>query len=221
MRNKTLALLAFAASLISTVVLAGAPQPQNGFVVAGPDGKPFRSSGYTVTHVATGQYEVDTIPNIHPCAYSVTAGSGDTTVPPISIATAVGKRGNHTAIMVATYDQTGTLADQGFHLIVRCVNAQTDGAAVVNSDGTLARGISVSSAARLDTGSYTVTFSNGSLSTTCAYTASIGLSATTGVSTAGFINVSAVSGGTIAVRTYDPHGNAADLGFHVFAACNL
>jgi hypothetical protein len=122
--------------------------------------------------------------------------------------------------MIATYDSTGSYADEGFHLVVRCVNAAPDGAAVVDPDGTFVRGILAASSSRVDTGSYTVTFANGTLSDKCAYTASIGLSGTAGVSDAGFVNVAGVSGGTIAVRTYDTKGNAADRGFHVFAACN-
>lgn len=41
------------------------------------------------------------------------------------------------------------------------------------------------------------------------------------VSEPGFVNVAAVSGGTIAVRTYDMKGSPVDHGFHVFTPCNL
>ena len=215
---RSLVTIAFAAILTPTV---GAASPINGYVVAAPDGTVVRGTGYTVFHVTTGQYEIDTIPDVHSCAYSVTAGSGDTTIPPVSIATAVGRRENHTAIMVATFDGTGNYADEGFYLIVRCTDSATDGAAVVNSDGTLARGVAATSSARVDTGAYTVTFDYGKLASTCAYTASIGLSGTSGISDPGLVNVAAVSGGTIAIRTYDTNGNPADLGFQVFAACNL
>jgi len=211
-------------SLAITTILATSAHSANllnGFVVAAPNGTVVRGTGYTVFHVDTGKYEVDTAPDIHSCAYSITAGSGDTTVPPVSLATAVGRRENHNAIMVATFDAGGNYANEGFHLIVRCLNAATDGAAVVDPDGSLVRGVSVNSAARLGTGSYTVTFSNGAFSSSCAYTAAIGLSGTSGTSAAGFVNVAGVGGGTIAVRTYDTNGNAADLGFHVFGACNL
>ena len=216
---KITALLSLA--FITMLAPANAANLINGFVVANGDATVVRGTGYTVFHVDTGKYEVDTVPNIHSCAYSITAGSGDSTVPPVSIATVVGRRENQNAIMVATFDSSGNYADEGFHLIVRCLDAQTDGAAVVNPDGSLVRGISANSATRLGTGSYQVTFSNGSFSSSCAYTASIGLSGASGVSDAGFINVAAVGSGTIAVRTYDTNGNAADLGFHVFGACNL
>jgi hypothetical protein len=222
MRKISLLCIALVSLLAPEAVIAGAPPPpQNGFVVANGDGTVVRSTLYTVFHVTTGQYEVDTIPNIHPCAYSVTAGSGDATIPAPTIATAVGRRENHTAIMVATFDHDGNYADAGFHLIVRCTNAQTDGAAVVDPDGTLVRGIFASGATRTGTGAYRVTFSNSAFSTTCAYTAAVGLSGTSGVSDPGFVNVAAVSAGTIAVMTYDKNGNPADLGFQVFGACNL
>jgi hypothetical protein len=218
MRIAALLSIVLAAVVCSTAAFAVS---FNGFVVAAPDGTVIRGTGYTVFHVTTGQYEVDTVPDVHSCAYSITAGSGDTTVPPVSIATAVGRRESRTAIMVATFDSAGQYADEGFHLIVRCLNGAADGAAVVDPDGTLVRGISATSAIRLDTGSYNVTFDYGKISDTCAYTASVGLSGTSGTSEPGFVNVAAVSGGTIAVRTYDKMGNPVDRGFHVFAACNL
>src|SRR6185312_1069569 len=112
--------LAFAAMLAPTAVFA-APPSFDGYVVAAPDGTVLRGTGYTVFHVSTGKYEVDTVPNdVHSCAYSVTAGSGDAKIPPVSIATAVGRRENHTAVMVATFDAAGQPADEGFHLIVDC-----------------------------------------------------------------------------------------------------
>jgi len=222
-RNISLLCIAFAALLAPDAVVAGGPPPppQNGFVVAKGDGTVVRSTLYSVFHVTTGRYEVDTIPDIHPCAYSVTAGSGDSTIPSPAIATAVGRTENHTAIMVATFGQDGSYADAGFHLIVRCVNAQSDGAAVVDPDGTLVRGVLATSASHTGTGTYDVTFNNGAFSSSCAYTAAIGLSGSEDVSAPGFANVAAVSGGTIAVMTYDKNGNPADLGFHVFGACNL
>lgn len=223
MRNISLLCIAVAALLAPNAVIAGAPPPppQNGFVVAKGDGTVVRSTLYTVFHITTGRYEVDTIPDVHHCTYSITAGSGDATVPSPAIATAVGRRENHTAIMVATFGHDGSYVDSGFHLIVRCIDAQSDGAAVVDSTGTLVRGVLATSASRTATGTYHVTFSNGAFSSSCAYTAAVGLSGSEDVSAPGFVNVAAVSAGTIAVMTYDKNGNPADLGFHVFGACNL
>lgn len=220
--RKLLSSLAFvAAALVPAAAFAGALST-NGFIVATGDGTLVRSSfGYSVTHVSTGRYEVDVLANVHSCAYSVTAGSGDATIAPPAIATSVGRVENSNAIMIATFDSKGAYVDSGFHLIVRCLDATTDGAAVVDADGTLARGIFANGATRTGVGAYTVTFANSAASGTCAYTAAVGLSATSGTSDPGFVNVAAVSGGTIAVRTYDRKGRPVDLGFHVFAMCNL
>jgi len=221
MRNTKLYALAFAVLLAPGASWAG-NAPADGYIVATANGTLVRSSfGLTVTHVTTGQYEVDSVNPVHSCAYSVTAGSGDTTIPAPAIATAVGRRENAQAVMIATYDDAGNYVDSDFHLIIQCGGATPGGAAVVDPDGTLVRGIFVSSASHSDTGAYTVTFLNSAFSTTCAYTASIGLSGTSGISDPGFVNVAAVSAGTIAVRTYDEHGNAADRGFQLYGACSL
>lgn len=217
MRNTTLLSIVFAVALAPS---AFAISP-NGFVVANADGSFVRGTKYSVTQLDTGRYLVNASDDVRFCAYSVTAGSGDTNIPAPAVATAVGEREDRTGIIVATYDHRGNPVDSGFHLIVRCASGGSNGAAVVDPDGTLARGILATSAARTDLGAYTVTFANGSFSTTCAYTADIGLSAQSGVSAPGIVNVAVVGAGTIAVRTYDTKGNAADLGFHVFGACNL
>jgi hypothetical protein len=216
MRNATR--LAFAVLLAPTPLFAG-PLPGDGFVVSAGDGTVLRGSGYSVFHIDAGQYEVDTTPDVHSCTYSVTAGSGDTTLPPHSFATAVGRRENHTAIMIATYDGSGQYADMGFHLIVRCKSAAAPAAAAaVASDGTLVRGLGTLSASRTAMGTYTVTFSDVKIATSCAYTASIGSSGTA-ISDPGSVNVAAGSSGAIQVLTYDAHGEAADRGFHVYVAC--
>ncbi len=97
--------------------------------------------------------------------------------------------------------------------------APPSAAAVVDPDGTLARGILSASASRVGTGSYTVTFDDPQVSSSCAYVASIGLSGTSGTSAPGTVGVAAVADGTIAVSTYDRYGQPADLGFHVYVAC--
>jgi hypothetical protein len=216
MRNAKLFAAVFAALLAPSAASA------NGFVVSTGDGTLVRNSfGLTVTHVTTGQYEVDSVSPVHSCAYSVTPGSGSAKFELPAIATAVGRRENAQAVMIATYDANGNYADAGFHLIIQCTNSSPNGAAAVDADGTLARGILATAASHTGTGAYTVTFSNSAASSTCAYTAAVGLSTTSGTSDPGFVNVAAVSAGTIAVRTYDTNGNLADRGFHVQAMCNL
>jgi hypothetical protein len=98
--------------------------------------------------------------------------------------------------------------------------APPSAAAMVASDGTLTGGIAVTSASRLDTGVYTVTFSNAKISTDCAFTASIG--STPGANQiAALVNVGGSNSlGTISVYTYSAQTRApADLPFQVYVAC--
>ena len=52
--------------------------------------------------------------------------------------------------------------------------APPSAAATVTADGTLTGGINVTGASHLDTGVYTVTFSDANVPTGCAFTASVG-----------------------------------------------
>jgi hypothetical protein len=98
--------------------------------------------------------------------------------------------------------------------------APPSAAASVAGDGTLMGGIAVTSASHVDTGVYTVTFSNAKVPSDCAFTASIG--STPGANQqAALVNVGATStAGTIGVRTYSAQTRApADLPFNVYVAC--
>lgn len=212
--------LAFATVLLLPQAASSAPPPvSDQFVVVSPNGNLMRSSGgLSVVRLGAGQYLIESTSQINNCAYSVTAGDAQ---PAPSMATATGAFEERTAVRVATYDKFAGRSDASFHLIVKCSNAVPAGTASVDADGTLVRGISVTSATRINTGAYNVTFSNSAFSTTCAYTVAIGLSGTSGTSDPGFANVAPVGAGTIAVLTYDTHGDPADRGFHIDAACNL
>lgn len=209
--------LAVAALLAPTAAFA------NGFVVADSNGGIVRSSNVSITvdHLGLGQYLVESPTKVNGCAFIVTAGSGDATIPKVAMATATGGREDPNAARVATYDQDGNPADAGFHLIMQCTSDTAPVWAVVDANGTVQRQLNVVSTLRTGTGAYTVTTFNSAFSTTCAYTAAIGLSGTSGTSDLGIVNVAAVSGATITVRTYDMNGAAADRGFHLFSACNL
>lgn len=93
--------------------------------------------------------------------------------------------------------------------------------AVVNADGTLARGEGVVSSARLAAGSgaYQVIFAYDM--TPCAYIATIGISATFGQSAPGEIDVARRFNNAdgVFVATHDSAGNAADRGFHLLVIC--
>jgi hypothetical protein len=92
--------------------------------------------------------------------------------------------------------------------------------AVVNSDGTLARGLHARKVVHSQTGYYTVYF--GSNIAQCAYTATIGLSGYVGYPAPGFVTVirAAASRRAVFVSTYDDTGAVADEGFHLAVSCH-
>jgi hypothetical protein len=94
----------------------------DGFIVVDPDGTKVRgSAGYTsVLYRAPGEYQITSDLPVRNCAYSVTEGSSDSTVPAVGFANTVGIFEDSHVIMVATYDENKQLANRGFHLIVRC-----------------------------------------------------------------------------------------------------
>jgi hypothetical protein len=93
--------------------------------------------------------------------------------------------------------------------------------AVVNADGSLARAFPASKAAaiHITTGTYEVDLKNDL--TGCAYTASIGLSGSSGASAPGFVTVVGRAGQPhgMFIQTYNAAGTLTDLGFHVQVAC--
>lgn len=91
--------------------------------------------------------------------------------------------------------------------------------AVVNSDGSLARGFHAVSATQLGKGTYQVDFSHDV--TACGYTASIGLSGSAGASDPGTVTVVGRSEDPngLYIQTFNQKGKPANLGFHVIIAC--
>lgn len=91
--------------------------------------------------------------------------------------------------------------------------------AVVNADGTLARGLKATGATRFGAGSYEVDFKKDV--TACGYTLAIGLSGDVGSSDPGTVNVVGRSGNPkgLYVQTFDTTGTLADRGFHVIVSC--
>jgi hypothetical protein len=87
--------------------------------------------------------------------------------------------------------------------------------AVVNSNGTLARGFQAVSSTRLVTGAYQVLFSHDI--TGSAYVGTIGLPGTSGSSPSGEIAVVGRAGAPngVFVQTFDSAGKAADRSFHL------
>jgi hypothetical protein len=91
--------------------------------------------------------------------------------------------------------------------------------AVVDSDGTLARGRGATGVLHNNTGIYEVDFTKDV--SACGYTASIGLSVTVGGSAPGTVAVVSRSGtpNGVYIQTFDNKGHASDLGFHLILSC--
>jgi hypothetical protein len=87
--------------------------------------------------------------------------------------------------------------------------------AVVNADGTLARGFRAASAQRLGLGNYEVVFKRDV--TNAAYVASIGLAGSIGAANPGEITVVGRNGNAkgVFVTTHSSAGAPADAGFHL------
>lgn len=87
--------------------------------------------------------------------------------------------------------------------------------AVVNANGTLARGFGVISSTRLAVGQYQVVFGHNMRGS--AYVGTIGLSGAVGISPSGQIAVVGRAGNVNAVfvQTFAANGAAADRGFHL------
>ena len=98
--------------------------------------------------------------------------------------------------------------------------AKKDRSAVINANGSIARGKGVVSVTHsAGAGSYIVFFNKNV--TACTFTATIGLSGSSGTSARGFITtVGAAAGDTgVFVTTDDVAGDPAERGFHLYVGC--
>lgn len=97
--------------------------------------------------------------------------------------------------------------------------AKNDRWAVIDADGSFARGKGVVSTATLGTGAYEVIFNKNVRG--CVYTATIGLSGDSGTSAPGFITtvgrVTDLNG--VFISTDDVTGASTNLGFHLHVGC--
>jgi len=97
--------------------------------------------------------------------------------------------------------------------------AAPSGWAVVNSNGTLARGTAGTSSSHLNTGVYEVDFPQSVKK--CVFTATTGLSGSSGAQVAGFVTVAGRGSNDagVFVTTYGGTGSPQDLGFHLNVRC--
>jgi hypothetical protein len=91
--------------------------------------------------------------------------------------------------------------------------------AVVNSNNTLARGRNVLAVDNIAPGVSVVHFASNK--TQCAYTATVGLSGSSGTSAPGYATVvgAAVDPNGVFMDTYNPAGSNAALGYHLATHC--
>lgn len=99
------------------------------------------------------------------------------------------------------------------------VPSDVAGWAVVQPNGSLARGANVATTGRRATGLYGVTFASNV--SACTYQATIGL-AIPGNPPSGEVSVAPLTGNPnmVAVRTFDSGGAAMDLPFHLLVVCS-
>jgi hypothetical protein len=97
--------------------------------------------------------------------------------------------------------------------------ARKDRWAVVDGDGTLARGRGVTFVETAGTGNYIVHFDKNVRA--CMYSGTIGLSGASGTETPGFITTvgAAVDVNAVFVTTDDVTGASAARGFHLYVGC--
>jgi hypothetical protein len=93
------------------------------------------------------------------------------------------------------------------------------GWAVVNSDGSLARGSNTTGGIHLGTGIYEVDFANSVKS--CVYTATIGQPGSDGTNVPGTVTVAGRGNNAngVYIRTYDQSGASSDSPFHLNVRC--
>jgi hypothetical protein len=123
-------------------------------------------------HLGTGSYEVIFNRKVKNCAFTATLGTtGAGSIPAPGLITVAGRAGNFNGVFVRIVDRTGASLDSSFHLAVTCGGLF----AVVEANGTLARGGHVTSLAKLsgaNGGTYQVIFDR--TVSGCAYNATVG-----------------------------------------------
>jgi hypothetical protein len=191
------------------------------FAVVSADGDLARGKNVlSARQFADGQYQVNFTRPVNQCILTAAAGDPGTIIQGTPVTITVGPiSGNPNAAFVVIRNAVdGVGRDQGFHLNATCDGRGIKGA-VVNPTGTLARGFGATTATRISTGQYQVTFDRNV--TDCAYNASIGGAVNTNVQR-GMAAVAQRFGtpNAVQVTTFDAAtGAVADRGFHLNVTC--
>jgi hypothetical protein len=128
----------------------------------------------STSHLSTGNYEVIFDKNVNKCAFTASIGTTSTgSIPTPGVITVAGRAGNRAGVFIRIVDRNGNSLDSSFHLSVTC--GKKNLTAVLEGNGTLARGQHVVSVAKLsgaNGGTYEVIFDR--TVSGCAYSATIG-----------------------------------------------
>jgi len=176
------------------------------------------NSSTTVLH-ATGEYNVLFDQNVSACSFEASIGlTGSSGTAPPGFVTVVGLAISSYGVWVSTYNVTGVLTSQPFHLTVLC-NAGLW--AVIASSGSVVRGSGVNSSttAIASAGEYTVLFDQDVAA--CTFEATIGLTGSSGTAPAGFISVVGMGASSygVWVSTYNVTGVPTSQSFHLAVFC--
>jgi hypothetical protein len=173
--------------------------------------------------LAAGQYEVDFDSNVSKCAFTAVLGTtADGTVGDPGQVTVAGRAGNVNGVFVDVVDRSGNHVDSSFHLSVNCGSAKL--IAVINANGTKARGANVVSSTKLsptvNDGRYEVIFNHNT--SNCSFTASVGVPTNGGqIDTPVTITTATRAGNNngVFVFIHQTNGTTIDEPFHLFVLC--
>ena len=164
-----------------------------------------------------GVYEVDFDQNVAACSHVASLGLTSSTGSAAGgSVTTVGRAGVPNGIFVTTYNATGVLTNESFHLSVQCDWGLW---AVVDSSGSLSRGNNAETSSQEATGAYVVVFNQDVEN--CSFVAALGLTGSSGIAPAGYITVAGAAGvqDGVFVATYNTTGSFVNASFHVEVVC--
>jgi len=177
----------------------------------------------SATHLGTGNYEVVFDKNVNKCAFTASIGTtGAGSIPAPGLVTVAGRAGNKAGVFVRIVDRLGNSLDSSFHLSVTC--GKKNLFAVLEGNGTLARGQHVVSVAKLsgaNGGTYETIFDR--TVSGCAYSATVGTTTNGGsVGPPPVVATDATRAGNangVFIFIHQANGSTIDEPFHLAVFC--
>jgi hypothetical protein len=167
--------------------------------------------------IETGDYQVNFTQDVSQCGFVASVVIQNSLyVPPAGGVTVAGRNGNPDAVFVTTNAPNGVATDEAFDLVALC---SADLWAVVNSGGSVVRGVDVVSAAHNGTGDYSVVFDQDVEN--CGFLGTLGAVGSVGSVSPGYVSVQGELGvpNGVYVATYNATGVHTDESFHLTAVC--